>query len=214
MLFFFQNITNDVDNLNLIAFTTSSSTDILAKVYTDNPEHYKTLQVNVFRETHKSGLIYTIRIDPSSYKLTESNNIGLLVHLSSVPLDNKLYSVQIESTLAQFNKIQHAQYFTSNSSFKFLTLNFVADIKNSEQQIKQTSVWSLLFIFNIMVVIYNIDKITLLLKEWFIKVNSTEGFTIFKIKHTVRENIADINDIDQIVQNINAIKQKVKSKKI
>lgn len=195
----------------MIVYRPLQNADVLVKVYTENAEHYKTLRVKVTRETPTSFILHTTKVDVSNLKLSDENQ-GILVHLPSVPLDGKLYTIQIESTLSQYNKEKAPiHYFTSNSSFQFADLSFKIKSSNIEEQIKQTSVWTLLFIFAILFAIYNIDTVSRLVKNKLSNIN-LEAIN-FKTKQ-INNEINDNADIDQIVQSINATKRKPKPRKI
>lgn len=132
--------------------------------------------------------------------------------MPSVPLDGKVYSIQIESTLPQYNQEEATiQYFTSNTSFQFAELSFVVKASNIEDQIKQTSLWTLFFIFGMLIGVYNIEIVTSTLKNKLSNVNF--DFTQFKTKQSHNDS-NDNTDIDQIVQSINATKRKPKPRKI
>lgn len=187
--------------------------DILVRVYTSNPEHYKTIRIKVARE-NPSSVIQTTKLDVSSVKLTEDYNSGVLVQLSSIPLDGKLYSVQLESNFINYNKQKsHIHLFTSNSSFHFVDLKFVVKTNATEEHIKQTSLWALGVIFACMVAVYNIGAITQLIKDQLSTLN-IEFLSNFKNKYQTHDHVVDTTEIDQIVQNINATKRKVKPRKI
>lgn len=194
-----------------MVYRPAQNADVLVKVYTANPEHYKTLRVKVIKESAGSFVIHTTKVDSGNVKLSDENT-GVLVYLPSVPLDGKLYSIQLESTLSQYNKERVPVHtFTSNSSFQYAELSFVVKSNNVEEQIKQTSVWTLLFIFLVLIAIYKIDAISVLLTN---KI-STINLDVINFKNKPANNeINDNTDIDKIVQSINATKRKPKPKKI
>ncbi|KRT79935.1 hypothetical protein AMK59_6756, partial [Oryctes borbonicus] len=205
-----EHVIEDVEELKLVIFKPPQNTDVLLKIYTANPDHYRSLKVKVSRESAPSGLVHMTKIDTSNYKITPDNNPGILVQLPTISLDNKLYSVQLESTLSQYNKLKPPiEYFSANSSFKYVKLEFLMKATTTDQHIKQTSIWTLVFIFCGVIWIYNIEKILILFKQNFLKIN-VEPFINLKAKTPEKDFAADNNDIDQIVQSINATKRKVK----
>jgi hypothetical protein len=207
-----ESVNQDVHDLQMVIFHPITHMDLLVKVYARNPEHYKSLRLKVVCESSSSGAVYTGRVDTSSVAITSDYNHGVLVQIPPLPIDGKTYSVHLESNLN--NKPEpEPELFVANSSFKYVELDFI--VKNSmvEQDIKQTSVWTLVFIFAIMLAVYNIDKISHFLKEML------GGYVADFInsatkKSTGNDYSGDNEDIDQIVQSINAVKRKPKSKKL
>lgn len=211
IIFLFQLVTNDIYDIKLIVYRPAQNADVLVRVYTVNPEHYKTLRLKVTKESSTSFVVHTTKIDASNLKLTDDNS-GLLVHLPSVPLDGNMYSIQIESSLPQYKKEKTTIHsFVSNSSFQFAELTFAVKSNNIEEQIKQTSVWTLIFIFLLLIVIYKIDILTSLLSNKISNINlDMNSFRSKPINNEVNDNM----DIDKIVQSINATKRKPKPRKI
>lgn len=209
-----QRVTDDIKDIKLVVFHPASQLDVLVKVYTDNVEHYKSLKVKLIRETGSSAVLHTAKIDTSSVKITKSVNPGVLLHLPAIPIDSKPYSIQLESGL-QGTK-QQVHFFNANESFKYFEFEFRLKDSASDQRIKQTSPWSLVFIFAILICAYNIELIANFLNERF-------NFNINSLTNMISspggspKPVTDYFDdaqIDQIVQSINSAKKKPKPKKI
>lgn len=185
--------------------------DILVKVYAEDVEHYKQLKLKLSRELGSSVTVHTVKID-SATRVTKSNNPGVLVNLPAIPLDHRPYSLQLESSLAQSSKWQ-LEYFDANASFRYFEFRFNTKTNVTDQPIKQTSIWSLVFIFSVLAAIYNIELIASLLKE---KLNF--NLNLYNLIPTPNSNQKNVNDyyddaeIDQIVQSINNAKRKPKPK--
>lgn len=151
----------------------------------------------------------------SHYKITKDYNYGVLVHVPSVPLDGKTYTLQLESSVAQkSNWKSQVQSFVSNSTFKYLELDFVVKANQTEQHMKQTSVWTLVFIFSFILVVYNAEKVYALCGLQLSKFDVNQIVSKWKQKSQPVEHPVSTSDIDQIVQSINAVKRKPKLKKI
>ncbi|KAJ8968511.1 hypothetical protein NQ317_016159 [Molorchus minor] len=210
-----KNITQDVHDLKLIIFRPSSHMDIMVKVYADNVEHYKSLKVKLTRETGSVHVIHTAKIDPS-IKLTKDNNPGVLLYIPSLPIDYRSYFIQLESSLTQNTKWRpEIHSFTANASFKFIELDFTLSNSISEQPIRQTSIWSLIFIFGVLFSVYNIDLIIGPMKDK-INFNFSVITNLLHIPTANQKPATDYYDnaqIDQIVQSINNVKRKPKPKK-
>ncbi|GJQ67388.1 hypothetical protein Trydic_g5084 [Trypoxylus dichotomus] len=208
-----EHVKEDIDDLKLVIFKPPQNTDILVKIYAVNPDHYRSFKVKVSRESSPSGLIHMTKID-TNYKIARGSNPGILIQLPTISLDNKMYSVQLESVLPQYSKLKPPiEYFTANSSFKYVKLEYYMRPTSSDHHIKQTSIWTLLFIFCGVLSVYNIDKILALFKQNFLKFN-VDAFINLKTKAPEKDVAVNNHDIDQIVQSINATKKKPKPKKI
>ncbi|KAF5281325.1 hypothetical protein FQR65_LT02955 [Abscondita terminalis] len=203
----------DVQNLKFTIFRSTPDTDILVRVYSENPDHYKNLRLRLTRESSPSSVLHTSKIDNVNYKINSENNAGVLVQVPSVQLDNKLYSIYLESGTSSSRIKAHTQYFTANSSFKYIDIEYLAKSNVAEQNIKQTSIWALLFIFGGLIGMYNIELTISIVKDQLSKLNLVNGIINNLRKPSGNEYILNSNDIDEIVQNINAPKRKIKQRK-
>lgn len=145
-----------------------------------------------------------MKLDPAYYKMSDDYNYGVVMHVPSVPFDGKTYSVQLESTLSQYNTLKPTiQYFTANSSFKAVNLEFKVKANATEQQIKQTSIWTLLFIFASLLAVYKVDLLVQFAKDRSINLNLAGLVPTAKSKaQSAKDYVIDDNDIDQLVENI------------
>ncbi|XP_015834614.2 BOS complex subunit NOMO1 [Tribolium castaneum] len=206
-----ERVSQDIHGLQLVIFRPATHMDLLVKVYAKNPEHYKSLRLKVVCETASSGIVYTGRVDTSSIAITADYNQGVLVQVPPLPLDGKTYSVHLESNLN--NKLEpEPETFIANSSFKYVELDFIVKSSMVEQEIKQTSIWTLVLIFSIMFAVYNIDKVSQFLKEM-LGGYVSDFLNSANKKSATSDYSGDNDDIDQIVQSINAVKRKPKPKK-
>ncbi|KAF5281651.1 hypothetical protein FQA39_LY17749 [Lamprigera yunnana] len=205
----------DVHGLKFTIFRTTANTDILVHIYAENPDNYKNLRLRLVRETSPSSVVHTIKIDGSNYKITKENNVGILVHVPSVPLDNKMYSIYVECGTSPGRLKGHTHYFSANASFKYIDIEYTAKNYSTEQNIKQTSVWTLIFIFLILLGLYNIDITLQFVKDQLMKLNllNINNMIVYFRKPAGNESVLDSSEIDEIVQNINAPKRKVKQRK-
>lgn len=206
----FQNINEDLHGFRFIIKKRETDAAILLKVYTEDPELYKTLKVTIFRESAPSEQIYSAKLDV--YKLAPEINNGVLLQAPSIPIDGKAYSVQVEPTANQGirDKVQ-THYFTSNDTFKFIEINYSIKSSNPENHMKQTSVWTLIGVFALVLVVYNTERIFNFTKR---KANGTGTAAPAKPAKQQTNEAVDNNDIDLIVQSIYAVKRRPKPKKI
>lgn len=202
-------------DLKLIVFKPVSQVDILVKVYAENIEHYKHLKVKLTREQGSSVVVHNIKVDPA-IKFSKSVNNGILIHMPSIPVDNNTYALQLDASLVQNSRSQHqVHHFIANKSFVYVELDF--NVKNtiSEQPIKQTSIWSLVFIFLVLFILYNIEFVAHVLRDK-LNFNINSITNIIPVPNLNQKNVSDYYDdaqIDQIVQSINNAKKKPKVKK-
>ncbi|CAG9855021.1 unnamed protein product [Phyllotreta striolata] len=207
-------VTSDTTGLKLVVFRPATHMDILVKIHADNVEHYKSLKVKLTRELGSPAVLHTAKIDASSLKITNPINPGLLLHLPPVPVDGKPYSLQLESGLQAAK--QQVHFFAADESFKYFEFEFRPKDGASEQRIKQTSPWSLVFIFAILVGAYNVELVANFLSDRF-NFNASSLASLVSMPGAGAKPAPDYFDdahIDQIVQSINNAKKKPKPKKL
>lgn len=206
---------DDVFDLKFVVIRKITTADILLKVYAKDIEHYKTLRLKVVRELPTPHLVHLTKLDMSNYRFTKDYNYGVLVSLLPIPADGKTYSIQLESSISQKSALRsQVQSFVSNSTFKYFELDFVVKENQTEQHMKQTSVWTLVFIFSFILLVYNADKVYAFVGPQFAKLDVNQVVSKLKPKSVPVEQPMSTTDIDQIVQSINAVKRKPKLKKI
>lgn len=191
--------------------------DITAYVTSPDPENFKNLRIKLCKESNPNSPIINMKLDPSLYRTQKHQNPGVLVHLPNLPLDNKLYFIRLESVTPQtsqtYEPIQF--YFNANTSFKNINLEYRPIVTHGDQAIGQTSVLILPFIVLCIVMFYNIDKITKICIEQINKLEINSLNTLIPRYTTLTNDKTSNDDIDEIVQNINApkIKKKVRKEK-
>ncbi|XP_050313690.1 nodal modulator 2 [Anthonomus grandis grandis] len=197
------NIKEDIKDANIIIFKPILVTDVLLKVFTEKVENYKYLKVVVYRETGGQAVIYSATIDSLNIKIEGNKNVGLLVHLPSLPLDGNDYSVHLEST-HHIKGTSDIVYFKANSGFKFVEVTFKSKLHAKEQPIKQFSLLSILSILMGLVLFYNIEPILGILKQHLnFNIDSISSyFPLLSLPSPV-----EYEDIDQIVQDINNVRK-------
>lgn len=210
----FQIGNEDVYDIKLTVIHQVPNMDIIAYVSSPDPENFKNLRIKLCRENNPNSPIINMKLDSSLYRTQKFHNPGVLVHLPSLPLDNKLYFIRLESVASQssqsYNPVQH--FFNANASFKNFNLEYNPSIAHSDHAIGQTSVLILPFIVLCVILFYNIDRITKFCIE---KINKLEinSLNAFFQRFTSLPNDRPSDDIDEIVQNINAPKMKKKVRK-
>lgn len=206
---------DDVFDLKFTVIRRITSLDILVKIYAEDVEHYKTLRLKVVRELSTPSVIHVTKLDMTFYRVTKDYNHGVLVNLPAIPIDGKTYSLHLESSVGQKSSWKSkVQYFVSNETFKFFEMEFAVKANQTEQHMKQTSIWTLVFIFSFILLVYNAEKVYTLFGLQFTKFDMNQVVSKLKQKSAPVEHSISTNDIDQIVQSINAVKRKPKLKKI
>lgn len=108
------------------------------------------------------------------------------------------------------DKVQ-TQYFISNETFKFIEIKYLVKSSNPDSHMKQTSVWTLIGVFTLVLAVYNTERIFNFAKR---KTNGTSTVSNVKPNKQQSNEVVDNNDIDLIVQSIYAVKRRQKPKKI
>lgn len=207
----------DTSGIKLVALRQTQHMDIVVHVLSSKIEYFRSLRLKLCKENFPNSPIYSIRLDPSLYKSTGTSTPGVLLHLPPLPLDNKSYFIQLESTLSQalHNYKTDIEYFIANTSFKHVVLNFNPQSQVQDHDIGHTSVLALPFLLLVILVAYNMQQISKFLMDIISKYN-LNNFTsaLFKKKTSSATRVVDTDEIDQIVQNINVIKRKVRPRKV
>lgn len=221
------NVNKDVYGLNLICLQPPAYTDVTVSVYTPKADDYRSLRVKLGYADQLANPIQSVRLDPHIVANRKSPipEPGVLVVLNSVPYDNKRYYVQLDTSVSQAHQTFDISpvYFYSNTSFKHIALRFEPVAKQSEYDLNsQTSILVLPLIILIGVVFYNSDKLILLAQkhlpavlqyvQTFLAHNGQLMGTAANQNNSKEYVQPDYAEIEQIVQNINATKQKPKKR--
>lgn len=187
----------------------NKQTKVLVKINTDVPEYAKHLKLNMYLKGSLTTPIFSSKLDMN--KITSEYNPGIIVYVPALPRDGKTYVLQLEPVTNQNMKwLTQTVSFVTDASFKSMQMEFSVKSSNNDQQIKQTSVGSLFFIIITLLIAYNIDIVIRFANEKFnLKLSSLTTFLKLKIPTATEYTTTDV-DIDQIVQNINAVKKKTK----
>lgn len=185
-------------------------TDVLIKIYATKAEHYRHLKLLLYRESTNPSLVHSASVDSLNIKVDKNRNYGILFHLPSLQLDNAEYSIHLEPAHGVKGKTQ-IEYFRANSSFKYIEMDFSPKTSVKEQPIKQTSLWTIVFVLLLLLGVYNIQVILELVKKH--SNFNIEGLSSYIPIPSGTKSVSDYDDnIDQLVQDINNAK-KHKSKK-
>lgn len=185
-------------------------TDVLIKIYATKPEHYRHLKLLLYRESTNPSLVHSASVDSLNIKVDKNRNYGILFHLPSLQLDNAEYSVHLEPAHGVKGKTQ-IEYFRTNSSFKYIEMDFSPKTSVKEQPIKQTSLWTIVFVLLLLLGAYNIQVILELVRKH--SNFNIEGLSSYIPIPSGTKSVSDYDDnIDQLVQDINNAKRH-KSKK-
>ncbi|XP_026483060.1 LOW QUALITY PROTEIN: nodal modulator 1-like, partial [Ctenocephalides felis] len=210
-----QVLDKDIEGLKIIVFHPITQMDVTAHITASNIDHYKSLRVKLFRENSMDSPLHSVKLENPNFQ-KGGRNPGLRVMFPRIPLDGKNYFVQLESTLSpnQYKYHTPAVQFLASSSFKHINLDFNATTKASEQDLNQTSMLALPMIILVSLVFFNQQKVSDFLQIVGDKLSSVQ-LKPSNSQFAVQQNVVvDHREIEQIVQNINAVKKKPKPKKI
>lgn len=204
-----KNIVSDINDIHLIVLRSKRQTKVLVKINTDVPEYAKHLKLNVYLKGSSANPIHSAKLDTN--KLLPEYNTGIIIHLPPLAKDGKTYVLQLEPFTNQNIKwVAQSVSFVADSTFKSIQMEFTVKSSNTDQQIKQTSIWSLILIISTLLIAYNVDIIIRIANEKFnLKLSSLTSLLKLKLSSSTDYPANDM-DIDQIVQNINAVKKKPK----
>ena len=138
--------TNDVSGIRFAVIKSINQADVVVTVEISEPEHIKTIKLNLYRDDQPDVVLNTIKLDASP-----------LVFLPVLPMDGKKYYLQLESSLGRhgFDFQTSGVSFTTNVSVQHLSLRFEPKRKSIEAtETTQVSIRSVLFILLCLVSCY------------------------------------------------------------
>ncbi|KAL1492503.1 hypothetical protein ABEB36_010747 [Hypothenemus hampei] len=197
------NVTEDVKDLVITAFPPVPFTDVLINVISQDIDHYKFLKLTIYREDLNPSVVYSKSLDNVKLDPKSSKNAGILINPPTLPFDDKEYSVHLEP----FSNIKGKScihYFKTNKTFIYLELNFKSKSVVKEQPIKQTSIWTVIFVGLFFLIAVNFPAILRFLKDNF----NFDFETLSSYVPNNKRSTSDYdNDIDKIVKDINNVKK-------
>lgn len=106
--------------------------------------------MRLYREDVPDQIIHSISLGQSSF-----------FYLPSMPIDNKVYLLRLESSLPTnaYYLEQPSLTFCANTSFYHFTLSFSPKMKSTEQEVTQGSVLALPVAILALILIYNYTKL-------------------------------------------------------
>lgn len=130
--------TSDVTGLRFAVIRSVNQADVVVSVSVSEPEHLRTLKLNLYREDQPGQAVHTIRLEQSP-----------LAVLPVLPMDGRRYYLQLESNLGrhQFDYQTPEVTFTANRSAQHISLQFNARRRAVETaEATQVSVRGMLFL--------------------------------------------------------------------
>lgn len=129
---------SDVSGLRFAVIKQVNQADVAVSVNVPEPEHLKTIKLNLYRDDQPDVVLHSIKLDASP-----------LVFLPVLPMDGRRYSLQLESSLSrQGYDYQKAEVsFSTNTSIQHVSLQFQPRRRALEaNETTQVSVRSILFL--------------------------------------------------------------------
>ncbi|XP_044765442.1 nodal modulator 1 [Coccinella septempunctata] len=202
-----KDIVSDIKDVHLIVLRPKKHTKVLVRINTDVPEYSKHLKLNLYLKGSPTTPVHSVKMDTN--KLVSEYNLGIIIHLLPLPKDGKTYVLQLEPIMNQNVRwLTQSVSFIADTNFKSIVMEYSVKSSNTDQQIKQTSIWSFILIITSLLIAYNIDIVIRLANEKFnLKLRSFTS--LFKLPAAADYPTNEV-DIDQIVQNINSVKKKPK----
>ncbi|GBN80464.1 Nodal modulator 2 [Araneus ventricosus] len=138
----------DITGVRLIVFRYYGQLDVSGNVVTSQ-EYLSTLKVRLYREDTPDQIIHSMSLGQSSF-----------FYLPSLPVDNKVYILRLESSLSSNSYFleQPSLTFCANTSFYHFTFHFSPKVKSVEQEVTQGSVLALPVAIITLILVYNYTK--------------------------------------------------------
>ncbi|CAD7014627.1 nodal modulator 3 [Ceratitis capitata] len=210
---------SDVRGVDLIAISSITFVDVVARVTATLNEHYKTFRIVMYRKGASDSPIYSQRVE-TPLNLKSNVNPGIMVFFPRIPLDGKSYVVELKSTLSDktYTYILPSETFVANTSSVFLELDFKPNVRTVEADMNQNSISALILVALVSIAFFKQDIAMDFINFIWNKGNHIAQDFAQKQKNNNKKevrNVETINQkkIDKMADQINAVTKK-KSKKI
>lgn len=129
---------SDISGVRFSVIKAVNQADVVITLDVLEPEHLKTIKLNLFREDQPGVALQSVKLDNSP-----------LVILPVLPMDGRRYFIQLESNLGRHNYDYQSPEvsFTANTSVQHLSLRFHPRRKSIEAtETTQVSIRGVLFV--------------------------------------------------------------------
>ena len=209
----------DIRDINLISISSINIVDVVARVTAPLNEQYKTLRLVMYRKGSSDSPIYSQRVE-SPLNLKARYNPGIMVFLPRIPLDGKTYFIELKSTLSDktYSYTTIVEQFVADTSTIFVELNFKPEVKTAEPDLNQNSISALVLVALVAIAFFKQDIAMDFVNFLWSRVNGiaqdiAQKQKSLNKKETRRNDNLSQREIEQMAQQIDAIKKK-KTKKI
>ncbi len=126
----------DVYGIELVAIQEPTLCDVSVFIEVASPEHMRSLQIKL--KNDDGGVVQSVKM--SDWKLSRFPLHSIWLPFQALPLNNKNYFVQLDSTLSKSTYSYHPQtrYFSANTTFQVLKMAFKPDLKFSDGEVKHS----------------------------------------------------------------------------
>lgn len=204
----------DIEGVNFIAMAPINTVDVIVRVLASENDYYRTLKVSLYAKNSDSA-IYTEKV-PSPLQPKLKINPGIMLYPPKLPLNHQQYYFEVTTTLSdkQYKYNLPLIEFTTNQTNFFFEIPFEPQIITGDNEINSNSLPALFLIAVVGFVFFKQELALELLETVWGKVSNLIKDLFDKSKRQeVRHAMID-EDIDQLANSINMIKNKKKSKKI
>lgn len=204
----------DIQDVNFIAMAPINTVDVIVRIVASANDYYRTLKIALYAKNSDSP-IYTEKV-PSPLQPKLKINPGIMLYPPKLPLNNQQYYFEVTTTLSdkQYKYTLPPIEFTTNQSNFFFEIPFNPQIITGDNEINSNSLPALFLIALVGFVFFKQELALEILETVWLKVSNLVKDLFDKSKRQeVRHAIVD-EDIDQLANSINSIKNKKKSKKI
>lgn len=128
--------TTDVENIEFVAVLEPTHCDISVFINFLHPEYLRTLNLKLISDDDDGGVIYSLKLN--DWKTSRYLLNSVLLPFPTLPLNNKNYVVQLDSTLSKstFSYSPQSAYFSTNKTFHLIKMAFKPELKFSDSEIK------------------------------------------------------------------------------
>lgn len=206
----------DFNGLNFVGISPVNFCDVIAKIRAKSFEHYKSLKIHLYKKGSDTPE-YSQRVELLMLPKSKFNS-DVMVFFPRIPLDNKVYYIELTTTLSDKNYKYNMPsiQFVSNSSSFYAEIQFDPVLRAPESELNSNSLAALFLIFLVGFVFFKQELVFDMVGQLISQLNNKfNGVVTKQNKRTDNksDNFIDEREIDRLAQDINAIKKK-KSKKL
>lgn len=207
-------VKEDVQNVNMIAISPLNYIDVIARVTASNNDYFKSLRVQMYKKGNLDSPLYSQRIEQPIGGKSRANS-GSMVFFPRIPFDDKIYIVELTTTLSDknFKYSLPVEQFAANRSTIYLELDFSPEIRLNENEFNENSFSALILLGLVIIAFFKQELAVEVCSFLWTKISNVAQTAINqasspKKKENRFDTVYNESEIDKIVQSINAPKKR------